>query len=179
MSRLPVIEKVKQLFLNFFPEIFFENLKKKFAVLQRHTQLSHAHVQVWQVGAAPIKCHKRTQQTLARMAYLENHTSVLLRVFFYRDRREKLSLAHKCANFGAQNCNCSPENFISDFLLCPQCSVKLEQTTRARLTLSPPPRKDLRRGSKTRARASRLLKCRAVLTKAHTTKTRRGHPIEF
>ena len=61
------------------------------------------------------------------------------RGLFYRDRREKLSLAHQCANSGAQNC--SPENFISDFLLCPQC--------------------------------------KAVLTKAHTTKTRRGHPTEF
>ena len=61
------------------------------------------------------------------------------RGLFYRDRREKLRLAHQCANSGAQNC--SPENFISDFLLCPQC--------------------------------------KAVLTKAHTTKTRRGHPTEF
>ena len=53
---------------------------------------------------------------VVRMAYLGNHTSVLLgpRVFFYRDRREKLSLAHQCANFGAQ-INWSPGNFISDF----------------------------------------------------------------
>ena len=38
------------------------------------------------------------QQTLARIAYLENlnHTSVLLGVFLlYRDRREKLSSAHQ------------------------------------------------------------------------------------
>ena len=71
---------------------------------------------------------------LSREPYLH-----FTQVIFYRDRREKLSLAHQCANFGAQNC--SPENFISDFLLCPQC--------------------------------------KAVLTKAHTTKTRRGHPTEF
>ena len=42
------------------------------------------------------------QQTLARMAYLENHTSVCVLLawgLFYRDRREKLNLAHPCENF--------------------------------------------------------------------------------
>ena len=72
--------------------------------------------------------------SLSREPYLR-----FTRGLFYRDRREKLSLAHQCANFGAQNC--SPENCISGFLLCPQC--------------------------------------KAVLTKAHTTKTRRGHLTEF
>ena len=43
------------------------------------------------------------------------------------------------------------------------CVNKLEQTTRARLTFSPPPPFfDLRRGSKTRARASRLLNKQAI-----------------
>ena len=101
------------------------------------TQAQRARRDMNQLPHGTFKNHNdlnSSQQTLARMAYqyLENHTSVLLGVFLSRDRREKLSLAHQCANFGAQNC--SPDNFISDFLLCPQC--------------------------------------KAVLTKAHTTKTR-------
>ena len=63
------------------------------------------------------------QQTLAACSYGLSREPYLrfTRGLFHRDRREngeKLSLANQCANFGAQNC--SLDNFISDFLLCPQ-----------------------------------------------------------
>ena len=53
---------------------------------------AEAHRQRRTGGGAPAEAHRRRRTgapTLARMAYLENHTSVLLWVF-YRDQREKL-----------------------------------------------------------------------------------------